>query len=100
MTNNVTPADVEYVPVTSIAVTDILVQGFHTARQHDNEAPTQRQLNRATFTVVTTVDRAITARGHEVVEINIALSSRTTVLVHNPHANATTCVWRIKRAGA
>lgn len=104
MTNNanarLTPADIEFVPVTDIAVADILVHNAHTTKQHANETPTARKLATAKLTVVTTVNRAVSPRNHEIVEINAALSSRITVLVHNPHANDTTHVWRVRRDAA
>lgn len=50
MTNErprITPADVEFVPVTSIEVTDILIQDFHTSRQHANDTTHVWRVKRA-----------------------------------------------------
>lgn len=92
MTNNLTPADIEYVPVTSIEIGDVLVSSFHSLRQQGDEVPTARQLSsRARFTTVDTIDRAHTARGREVIEFNInALVGRITCV-------PTISVWRVKR---
>jgi hypothetical protein len=95
MTNNafahITPADVEYVLLNSIEVGDILVRHFHTKRQHVSEAPTARQLTRATFTRVDTIDNATTARGYSITEININDEAARVSAV--PTIN----VWRVKR---
>lgn len=91
MTNNLTPADVEFVPVTSIEVGDVLVTGFHNMRQQANEAPTARQLARATFITAHTIDHSTSRRGAALVNINI---NHPTNFVT---ALATINVWRVKR---
>jgi hypothetical protein len=90
MTNNafahITPADVEFVPVTSIIAGDVLVNNFHTKRQHADEAPTARQLTRATFVRVDTI-----STNDRIVDINSSDdANRVTVL-------ATVNVWRVTR---
>lgn len=96
MTNNVTPDDVEYVPVTSIDVGDILVRNFHTLRQHVSEAPTLNQLRtRATLCRVYTIDSAATPQGWPLLEINIADPARRVTWLKDDTINT----WRVKRAG-
>lgn len=95
MTNNanahITPADIEYVPVTSIALGDVLVQNAHTRKQHADETPTARKLATATFVRVDTIDHANTRRGDDMIEFNISHPTNFVI------ALATINVWRVKR---
>lgn len=93
MTNNVTPDDVEFVPVTTIIEGDVLVSNFHTSRQHANEAPTARQLARATFNRVDTIDHSTTRRGTAVISFNVNHPTNFVAALE------TISVWRVKRAG-
>jgi hypothetical protein len=90
MTNNanarITPADIEYVPVSSIAIGDVLVQDAHTRKQHGDETPSARKLATATFVRVNDITFTTT----RVTDFNINETSRTTVL-------NTINVWRVKR---
>lgn len=97
--SHLTPADVEYVPVTDIALGDVLVSGFHnTTTDRGDTPPTMRKLKRALFTRVNTIDHARTPRQHAIIEFNINdASARTTVLINNPMSRAITNVWRVKR---
>lgn len=83
---HITTADIEYVPVTSIAVNDVLVSNAHTRKQHANELPTARKLATATFIIVATI-----APSGRLIDINADdASNRVTAL-------NTINVWRVKR---
>lgn len=94
MTNNLTPADVEYVRVKDLAVGDILVAFTATGVDIDIP-PTQRQLraSRTRYTKVITIGSFTTPAGVDCIDINAALGDdvRMTAL-------ANTGTWRVRRA--
>jgi hypothetical protein len=91
---NITPADVEWVPVTDIAVGDVLVR-FTALFTNVDVAPTQRQLN-AARTRWTTVDTiAVDMDGNGRV-INADDASRIAVVVATRFG--VTHDWRVRRS--
>jgi hypothetical protein len=94
MTNNLTPADVEYVRARDLRVGDVIVA--FTAIGHDIDVPpTQRQLraSRTRYTKIMTIGSYTTPAEVQCIDFNAALGDDVRIT-----SLASTGVWRVRNA--